>query len=407
MHHKDKTKPKEKVILLFSGGLDTSFCTVYLKEQGYDVVTLTVDVGGLSEEEKIKIENKSKELGAIKHYTVDANKIFFNLIGTKIIKTNALYEGVYPHMCSDRYMFAKYAAEIAEKEGTKIVAHGCTGTGNDQVRIDLSIMSFAPHMKIIAPIREVMIKRKDEIEYLEKKGFKVDEKVKKYTIADSMFGRTISGSEIDENKEPEEDVWVLSKIKNKGSIYIELEFVNGVPVSLNGEKLDGLKILEKLNKVVGSFGYGRGLYIENETLGIKGIQAFEASGIILIINAHKALERLVLTKSQMVVKEQLEAKWNDLVYMGKYYDPVVKDIDKFIDSTQEKVTGKVKVKLEGQNAMFYGVESPFSLINEKIASYAQSASWTGKDAESFIKLYGMQQQIGVQNETMAKEKNTK
>lgn len=383
----------QKVVLAFSGGLDTSFCVLNLRERGYDVITLTVDTGGLSEEELKYIENRSKELGAIKHYFIDARQEIFDEIISYIIKANALYEGKYPLMCSDRYTIAKHLIEVARKEGAAAVAHGCTGAGNDQVRIDVTVMCLAPDLKIIAPIRELGMTRAQEVEYLEKKGFRVRELTKRYTINENIFGRTISGSEIDENKEPSEEAWVLTKITKREPEYVKISFEKGIPVELNGKRMHGIEILQQLNTIAGSHGYGRGLYVEDETVGIKGFQAFEAPGLLLLIEAHRALERLVLTRRQLAVKATLENTYADLSYRGLFYEPVMRDIEAFVDSTQEFVTGEVIMKLEHMNAIQVSVSSPHSLVREDIARYAQAAGWRGEEAEAFIKLYGLQQKI--------------
>lgn len=383
----------EKVVLAFSGGLDTSFCVLHLREKGFDVITATIDTGGLSKEELKYIENRSKELGAIKHYFVDAKKEIFDEIISYIIKANSLYEGVYPLMCSDRYTIGKHIIEIARKEKARAVAHGCTGAGNDQVRIDVTVMCLAPDLKIIAPIRELGMRRQQEIEYLENKGFKVKSSVKKYTINENVFGRTISGSEIDENKEPSDEVWVMAKVRKGEPEHVNLSFREGVPVALNGTKIHGTEILQKLNDLAGAHGYGRGLYVEDETVGIKGYQAFEAPGLLLLIEAHKALERLVLTHHQLATKGALESTYSDLSYRGLFYEPVMRDIEEFVDSTQKVVTGEVTMKLDQMCAIQASVSSPYSLVREEVAKYAQAAAWKGSDAEAFIKMYGLQQKI--------------
>lgn len=383
----------KKVILAFSGGLDTSFCVAHLRERGFDVITTTVDTGGLSKKELDYIESRSEELGAVKHYFIDAKDEIFDEIISYIIKANALYEGEYPLMCSDRYTIAKHLIEIARREKASAVAHGCTGVGNDQVRIDLTVMCLAPDLKIIAPIRELEVRRDQEIRYLEKKGFKVREETKRYTINENVFGRTISGSEIDENREPSEEVWVLTKVRKKKPELVKISFDEGIPVALNGSKMSGIDILQKLNEVAGAHGYGRGLYVEDETVGIKGFQAFEAPGLLLLIEAHRALERLVLTRQQLATKTPLENIYADLSYRGMFYEPVMRDIEAFIDSTQKVVTGEAVMKLDYMNAIQASVSSPHSLVREDIARYAQAASWKGADVEAFIKLYGLQQKI--------------
>ncbi len=383
-----------KVVLAFSGGLDTSFCTVYLKEERkLDVITATIDTGGMSKEELKYIEGRSKEMGAVKHYFVDAKKEIFDEIISYVIKANALYQGVYPLMCSDRYTIGKHIIDIARKEGAVAVAHGCTGAGNDQVRIDMTVNSLAPELKIIAPTRELGMQRQTEIDFLEKRGAKVKTETKKYTINENVFGRTISGSEIDENKAASEEAWVLSKARKTQPESIKITFEKGIPVAVNGKRMAGIEMLEKLNIQAGAHGYGRGLYIEDEVFGIKGYQAFEAPGLIFLIEAHKALEKLVLTHHQLSAKTMLDNLYADLSYRGMFWDPVMRDIEKFVDSTQEYVSGDVTMKLHHGTAIQESVTSPHSLINESIARYAQSAGWKGSDAESFINIYGMQQRI--------------
>ncbi|MFH1424995.1 MAG: argininosuccinate synthase [archaeon] len=380
----------QKIILAYSGGLDTSFCVPYLKEKGYDVITLTVDTGGLNKDELEYIESHSKELGASKHYFVDAKDEVYEKIITNVIKANGLYQGVYPLMCSDRFLFGKYAKEIADKEGTNVIAHGCTGTGNDQFRIELPVLAMYPEIEIVAPVKELGSTRDYEIEYLEKKGFEVPKEVKKYTYNQNVFGVTISGSEIDENKEIPESAWVMSKVTKTEPEYVEIEFEKGVPVGLDGKNLPGIEILGKLNEVAGAHGYGQGYYIEDEILGIKGQQAFEAPGLMLIIEAHKTLEKLTLTKEQLSIKHGLEYTWAEYAYLGKLFDPMMKDVQAFFDSTQESVNGKVKMKLEHKSAFLCEVHSPNSLIDEDVALYAQKATWTGGDVNAFMKFYGMQ-----------------
>ena len=296
-------------------------------------------------------------------------------------------------MCSDRYTIGKHLIEVARKEEANAVAHGCTGVGNDQVRIDVTVMCLAPNLKIIAPIRELGMRRQQEIEYLENKGFKVKSAVKKYTINENVFGRTISGSEIDENKEPSDEVWVMAKARKGEPEHVNLSFREGIPVALNGVKMHGIEILQKLNDLAGAHGYGRGLYVEDETVGIKGFQAFEAPGLLLLIEAHKALERLVLTHLQLATKTTLESTYSDLSYRGLFYEPLMRDIEEFVDSTQKFVTGEVMMKLDHMGAIQASVSSPYSLVREEVAKYAQAATWKGADAEAFIKLYGLQQKI--------------
>ena len=332
-------------------------------------------------------------MGAEKHIFIDAKKEIFDNFISNLIKANGLYQGIYPNMCSDRYTIAEHLIKVAKKENVEFVSHGCTGAGNDQIRIDATLHTLAPELKIIAPIRELMITRPEEIKYLEDKGFKVESKSKKYTINENVFGVTISGSEVDEGKEPDEDAWQITKITKKAPEYVKIEFKEGIPISLDGKKLHGSEILVKLNSVAGAHGYGRGLYYEDETIGIKGIQAFEAPGLMLLIEAHKALEKAVLTRRQQKMKSMLEIQWADLIYTGLLYEPLINDIQAFNDQSQKVVTGTVKMKIEEKSVMPCEIKTKYSLIDKAIGSYAQGGTWEGKDAESFIKFYGLQQKI--------------
>ncbi len=392
----------DKVVLAFSGGLDTSFCTLFLQEQGFDVITATIDTGGLPQEELSYIANRSKELGAKAHVHVDAQKEIFDEITSYMIKANGLYEGVYPNMCADRYTIAKHCVKIAGEQGAVAVAHGCTGAGNDQVRMDATISSLAPHLQIVAPIRKLMITRDKEIEYLENKGFAVPAKAKQYTINENVYGRTMSGSEIDENSEPKEEAYVLTRVSKRDPEYFDISFAAGVPIALNGTPMHGSQMLQALNAEAGAHGYGRGYYVEDTTIGLKGFQAFEAPGMLLLIEAHKSLERMVLTKRQLSFKAHVDAAWADFAFSGLLYEPLVSDLHAFLDHNQVPVTGTVKMKVDGKNAMSVHVESAYSLINEEIGSYAQKGSWKGEEAEGFIRFYTLQQKIASLRENAEK-----
>lgn len=386
----------KKVILAFSGGLDTSFSVPYLIEQGYDVITVTLDTGGFTKKELQEIAIKSKKLGASKHYQIDGKKSMFEKIISFIIKTNGLYEHSYPNMCSDRYIIAEEAVKVAKKEHANFIAHGSSAMGNDQVRFDVALMSIAPEMQIITPIMDIGGNRKKEQEYLQKKGFSVASLHKKYSVNQNILGVTYSGSEIDQVQEPDESMFLWTKLTKKESSCLKLDFKNGIPVSLNNKNLSGTEILIKLNEIAGAYGFGRGYYTGNCVIGIKGHIAFEAPGILALIQAHIALEQLVLAKTQYTLGKFIGEQFTDLLYSGRFYDPAMKDIKSFVDSQQQYVTGSVTLKLSPHQVQAVAVTSLFSLINSKIATYAQSSSWTVSDAKGFIKLYGLQGKIAAE-----------
>jgi argininosuccinate synthase len=384
----------KKVILAFSGGLDTTFCTIYLKEKGYEVITATVNTGGFSPEDLKQIEKKSKKLGASKHYTVDAKDRIYEDIIQYLIKLNGLYEEDYPLMCADRYIIAEEILKIAEKENAEAVAHGSTAVGNDQVRFDGSFLSLNSGIELVTPIKELGITRSKEMAFLAERGVFVDHVYTKYSVNQNIFGITVSGTEVDENKEPDEGAYQLTKKDgNAQSEYLTLEFSEGVPSKLNGQKLPGIEILMKLNSMLGKYGYGSDIYIGDCIIGIKGRIMFEAPGLLALVEAHRKLEQLVLTKKQIIFSRGAGAQWADLVYSGLYYEPLVKDLESFADSVQKRVTGTVTIKADANRITVVELESPYSLVRKDIAMYAQKACWSAEEANGFIKLHTMQQQL--------------
>lgn len=388
----DKIKKNKKVVLAFSGGLDTSFCVPYLMEKGFEVITVTIDSGGMSLEEKEKISLKSKSLGAIKHYFVDAKDYYFKSMISWIIMSNGLYEGSYPNIVSSqRYHIVEKCVEIAKKEGADYFADGNSGSGNDQVRFSTTLSILAPGVKHLTPIKDIGGDRNQEKAYLEKKGYKIESIYKKYTTNTNILGISYSGSEIDEHKEPNNDIfqWVTGE-KASEKKYIKVGFHMGLPVSIDGKAVDSVKLLEYLNKEVGAHGYGKGYYTGDCMIGIKGHLVFEAPGILFLISAHKALEQYVLTKPQIQVGVLLSEYLTDYIFNGKWFDPIVTNIKSFLLSQQAQVSGEILMKLEYGNALPVSVVTPNSLIDTSIASYAQSKSWSKEDVDGFIKLYGLQ-----------------
>ncbi|MEW5847762.1 MAG: argininosuccinate synthase [Myxococcota bacterium] len=385
---------RQKAVLAFSGGLDTSFCVPYLKERGYDVITLFVDTGGVDAEERRYIENRARELGALEHVTVDGAQPIWEQVVVPLVWAGAAYQGSYPVLCSDRYVIVEESLKLCDARGTRVFVHGCTGMGNDQVRFDQTVRSLGDY-NIVAPIREIQRQHKAvrayEQEYLQKLGFAVRPKTSRYSINTNLLGVTTSGSEIDEFQAPGDETWVLCAHPTRWPrtpLRMTVGFERGIPTSLDGKAVDGPTMLRKLNEAFGAYGVGRNIYTGDTTIGLKGRIVFECPGITALMTAHRALEETVLTSHQNGFKPQVAARWVDLVYKGFFYEPLKDDLEAFLRQSQTFVTGNVTLETHG------GVLHPVAVSSEHIlrnqgAVYAQSADWGSTEAEGFIKLFGM------------------
>ncbi len=386
----------KKAVLAFSGGLDTSFCVPYLKEKGCEVYAVTVDTGGFSSVEIKKIKNRAKELKVKKHFLIDGKQDLYKKIVTYIVKANVLRGGVYPLSAGpERIIQASGVVKVAKKIGAETIVHGSTGAGNDQVRFDVAINTLAPEMEIITPIRELGITRDEEIAFLEKHGFKVEQTSKTYSINKGMLGTTIGGKETKDSWElpPDEIYPTIVSIESapKDGEEIIVSFHKGLPVGVNGKPMTGVVLMDYLDKVGAKHGVGKGMHLGNTILGIKGRIVFEAPAALILVKTHKELEKLVLTKWQSFWKDIVAEAYGNFLHEGLYFDPVVKDIEALIDSSQSAVTGEVKVKLQKGNIIVIGVKSPYSLMDKKVATYGeQNLLWTGQDAIGFSKIYGLQ-----------------
>ncbi len=384
----------DKFVLAYSGGLDTSVLIKYLQEK-YDaqVITVTVDVG---QQEDIKAaEKKAKKLGVLKHFSIDAKDEFAKDYIFPAIKANALYEGKYPISTSlSRPLIAKKMVEIAEKEGATGLAHGCTGRGNDQVRFDVTLGSLAPEMKIIAPVREWGMTRDEEIAYAKTKGIPISNAAKKYSIDASVWGRAIEcGLLEDASQAPPEDAyeWTTSpeKAPNTPEI-VTVQFEAGVPVAVNGKSMLPLELIEEVNKIAGNNGVGRIDHIEDRLVGIKSREVYECPAATVILEAHKDLEKMVMTRHEVLFKQQIDAEWVFLAYAGLWVDPLKDDLDAFINKSQENVTGEVKLKLYKGSIQVIGRSSPNSLYDKNLANYNIKTSFNQSYSKGFIEIWGLQ-----------------
>ncbi|MBM3283325.1 argininosuccinate synthase [Candidatus Gottesmanbacteria bacterium] len=386
----------KKVILAFSGGLDTSFCVLWLKKQGYDVITLTVDIGGFSKKDKENIAKQSCLLGSIKHYYIDGKRDFYQKVISYIIRGNIFRGDVYP-LCAgpERLIIAEKLAQLAKKEQAEAVSHGSTGAGNDQVRFDMALKVLSPKAKIIAPVRELGIKREDELKVLQEKKIPIPTVSKSYSVNKGMLGVTIGGKETQGSwVSPPDEVYPgitpIGQTPNTPADFI-LSFQKGLPVAVDRKKLTGIAIMDYLTNLGGIHGVGKNIHLGNTIIGIKGRIAFAAPAITILIKTHKELEKLVLTKWQLFWKDHLADVYGNFLHEALYFDPVMRDIEALIDSSQKHVTGKVKVKLFKGNIIIEGYKSPYSLINPKVAIYGEeNALWTGAEAAGFSKIYGLQ-----------------
>jgi len=382
------------IVLAFSGGLDTSFCVPYLKERGWAVHTVFADTGGVDAEERAFIEHRAKELGVASHVTVDGGPAIWNGFVKPFVWAGEGYQGQYPLLVSDRYLIVEAALKRAAELGTRAIAHGCTGMGNDQVRFDLAVKSLGDY-EIVAPIREIQKEhtqtRAYEQKFLEERGFGVRAKQQAYTINENLLGVTMSGGEIDKWEAPGEGArgWCKPRAEwPSAPLRVKIGFTNGEAVSLDGEKLAGHKILAKLNALFAPYGVGRGLYTGDTTIGLKGRIVFEAPGLISLLTAHRALEEAVLSKQQNRFKPDVARKWVEVVYEGFFHDPIKADLEAFLASSQSTVNGEVTLETNGGAVNAVAIASKH-ILNAKGATYAQSADWGVAEAEGFIKLFGM------------------
>ena len=383
----------KRIVLAFSGGLDTSFCVPYLIDQGFEVHTIFVNSGGTSASEEKKISKRAYELGAKKHINVSIETSLWKEIIKPLVWSGSLYQDKYPALCSDRYLIVSEAIKLCKKLNTKYISHGCTGMGNDQVRFDLSIQAFGSY-KTITPIREIQSKVTDvrgyEQEYLKNKGFKISTLHTKYSINENLMGATVSGSEIDDWKEPSKESYILCNTPNKYPSKpkkLEIEFSKGEAKKVNGKSMKGPDLLRMLNKIGGKYGIGRELFAGDTIIGIKGRFLFESPGISILQRSHRALEEAIFTDKQNNFKPLIGKRWVELVYGGFYFDPLTKNLENFLEDIQKPVTGKVTVLLTAGKVEAVAVDSKKILVS-KDAVYAQSASWGVEESAGFIKLLG-------------------
>ncbi len=396
----------QRGILAFSGGSDTSVVVKYLQEE-YDmeVITVTVDVG--QGDDQKEIEAKAKKLGVTKHYNIDARKEFVEDFIFPSIKANALYQKKYCLATAlARPLIAQKVLEIAKKENVTALAHGCSGKGNDQVRFDITLRSGSD-LPIIAPIRDKNLDRDTELIFAKKHGIEIDSVAKRFSIDQNLWGRAIEGGVLeDPYNEPPEDAFIWVKTKNLPDTptYMEIKFDKGIPVAVDGQVMEPIKLIEYVNKIAGEAGVGIVDHIEDRVVGIKSREVYETPGATCLIEAHADLEKMVHTKHENKFKSIIDDEWAYLAYSGLWQDPLKQDLDAFIEKSQNPVSGIVKLKLYKSSLRVVGRKSEYSLYNHKIATYSSESTFDQRMAKGFVELWGIQSTEAIKLQKKLSEK---
>ncbi len=385
---------KKKILLAFSGGLDTSYCVKYLTDDlGYEVHTLTVDTGGFSSDEINKIEQRAQDLGVASHKTIDISKEYYESIIRFLIFGNVLKNQTYPlSVSAERMVQALAVARYAKEINVTAVAHGSTGAGNDQVRFDMALNILAPGLEILTPIRDQKLSREAEIDYLRKKNVQFNFDKAKYSINQGIWGTSVGGKETLKSLGmlPEE-AWPTPLTKS-GPEKIIITFEKGEPVAINKQQFNHpVEAIKFLQQLTGPFAIGRDIHVGDTIIGIKGRVGFEAAAPMLIIKGHHALEKHVLTKWQLSWKEQLAQFYGNWLHEGQHLDPVMRDMEAFLQNSQQHVSGDVHIELHPYRFQILGIESPFDLMSAKFGKYGEeNLGWSGDDVKGFTKIFGNQ-----------------
>jgi len=396
----------DKVVLAYSGGLDTSVAIKWIQEKyGLDVITLTIDVG--NERDFTAVKEKALKTGAVKALVIDAKQLFIDYFVFPALQANALYEGQYPLATAlSRPLMVKLMVDVAIEEGATAIAHGCTGKGNDQVRFDVGIKTLAPNLKIIAPAREWGMTREETIAYAKQHGIPVPITVNSpYSIDECLWGKAIEcGILEDPWAEPPEDAFTWTKPPDKTPnepTYVEIGFEKGIPTSYDGEGLNGVELVQKLNEIAGKHGIGRIDHIEDRVVGIKSREVYEAPAATVLIQAHQALEAMTLSRDQLRFKQKVSVEYSELIYNGLWFSALNRDLSAYILSTQRYVTGTVRMKLFKGHSMVLGRRSPKSLYNLGLATYDKGDQFDQSAAAGFIHLWGLSAQTQAQTQLLA------
>lgn len=388
---------KKKVVLAFSGGLDTSYCVKYLSEEkGYEVHTITINTGGFDAAEVKTIEARAKDLGVASHLTVDETKNYYDTVIRFLIYGNVLKNNTYPlSVSAERMSQALATANYAKKLKADAVAHGSTGAGNDQVRFDMILNILVPGIEIITPIRDMKLSREQEIEYLKSKGVVYDFKKAMYSVNKGIWGTSVGGKETLKSLGTlPEEAWP-TQVTKTSSETVKLTFEKGELKKINDQAFPHpAEAIQHLQSIAGPFGVGRDIHVGDTIIGIKGRVGFEAAAPVVIIKAHHALEKHVLTKWQLSWKDQLAQFYGNWLHEGQYLDPVMRDIEAYLKSSQEQVTGEITIELHPYRFHVVGIESKYDLMSSKFGKYGEeNLGWSGEDVKGFTKIFGNQTAI--------------
>jgi argininosuccinate synthase len=385
---------KDKIVLAYSGGLDTSVSIKWIQDNyNVDVITVTLEIGQQVDLESIG--KKAEKIGALKHYGIDARDEFARKYAFQALKANALYEGKYPVSSAlSRPLIASKIVEVANDEGAIGVAHGCTGKGNDQVRFDITFKSLGPDLQIIAPVREWQLTRDSEIKYASKHKIPVPADLDSpYSTDENLWGRSIECGvlELPDHEPPEEIFeWTVAPEEAPDQPeYVSIAFEEGTPKAVNGKALDPVTLITTLNKMGGKHGVGRIDHMEDRVIGIKSRETYECPGSTMLLEAHADLEKSVLTRHEVLFKQQIDAMWTYLIYAGLWMEPLKTDLDAFINETQKHVTGEVRLKLYKGSARVVGRTSPFTLYDLNLATYEGVSTFDQSHSPGFIELWGL------------------
>ncbi|EFK59476.1 argininosuccinate synthase [Sphingobacterium spiritivorum] len=383
----------KKVVLAFSGGLDTSFCCIYLtRDLGLEVHSVIVNTGGFSAEELATIEKRAYELGVKSHAVVDETENYYRDSIKYLIFGNVLKNATYPlSVSAERVCQATAIANYAKKIGAECVAHGSTGAGNDQVRFDMIFNTLIPGVEIITPIRDLKLSREAEIEYLSKHGVEYSAEKAKYSINKGIWGTSVGGAEtLTSNQYLPDSAWP-TPVTSSTPRQVTIDFEHGEPVALDGNKIGAVRVIQELQAIAQPYGIGRDIHVGDTIIGIKGRVGFEAAAPVILIKAHHTLEKHTLTKWQLAWKDQIAGFYGNYMHEGQMHDPVMRDIEAFLTSSQSTVNGRVYIELNPYRFTILGIDSPNDLMSNKFGTYGEmNNGWTGDDVKGFSKIFGNQ-----------------